>query len=211
MAGGITSRAVEWRPEVRREAALKATPSEDITTLLKRIDEGDHAATKALLALVYDELRALARRQMAGERVEATLEPTALVHEAYMRLFGGKPLRCADRRAFYAAAAETMRRVLIDMARSRGRLKRGGRRYRARLSGIEIISDADGEQVLEIDDAITALEQHEPDVAAVMRLRVYGGLSAAETAETLGVSERTVYRDWLYGRAWLARELGHGG
>jgi RNA polymerase sigma factor (TIGR02999 family) len=182
---------------------------DDITELLKRVDAGDRAASGKLIALVYNELRALARRQMARERAGATLEPTALVHEAYLRLFGAAPLRCADRRAFFAAAAETMRRVLIDLARRRRRHKRGGANLRRMtLARIEAMADADGEQVLEIDEAITALEQRQPRIAAVVRLRCYGGLSVAEAAETLDVSERTLHRDWLYGRAWLIRELG---
>jgi RNA polymerase sigma factor (TIGR02999 family) len=187
---------------------VKVAPLDDITGLLKRIDQGDRAASAELIALVYNELRALARRQMARERVGATLEPTALVHEAYLRLFGAAPLRCADRRAFFAAAAETMRRVLIDLARRRCRHKRGGNGRRTPLARIEAIAEANGEQVLEIDEAISMLEQRQPRIAAVVRLRYYGGLSMAEAAETLDVSERTLHRDWLYGRAWLIRQLG---
>lgn len=189
---------------------MPAASSDQITRLLKRIDdEGGRDAAEQLFALLYDELRALARRQMARERAGATLQPTALVHEAYLRLFGGAPLRCADRAAFFAAAAEAMRRVLIDRARSRGRQKRGGQRRRIALAAIEAVGDADYQQVLEIDEAVCCLEKTEPDVAAVVRLRFYGGLSVAETAETLSVSQRTVYRDWLYGRGWLIRQLGY--
>jgi len=187
---------------------MQAPASERLTRLLKHLGKGGPEAREELLSLVYDQLRALARQQMARERPDATLQPTALVHEAYLRLFGPTPLRCNDRKAFFSAAAEAMRRVLIDQARSRQRLKRGGQQRRTSLSGLDLASGVDEEKVLEIDDALCCLESSEPDVGAVIRLRFYGGLTAAETAEMLGVSERTVYRDWLYGRGWLIRQLG---
>jgi RNA polymerase sigma factor (TIGR02999 family) len=189
---------------------MQTVASGQITRLLKQVEHGDREATGELLSLLYDQLRALARQQMTHEPAGATLQPTALVHEAYLRLFGNIPLRCADRRAFFAAAAEAMRRVLIDRARVRRRLKRGAGRRRTPLTGLEVMTEADNEQILEIDDAVCYLEKIEPDIAAVVRLRFYGGLSTAETAEALGVSERTIYRDWLYGRGWLIRQLGYG-
>lgn len=156
-----------------------------------------------LLPAVYEELRALARSQLRGERPDHTLQPTALVHEAYLRLLKGAQPPWADRQHFFRAAAEAMRRILIEHARGRGRVKRGGKRIRVDLSGVDLAREEDLDQLLALDDAFRRLEQQDPEAADVVRLRFYAGLSVAETAQAKGLSERTVKREWAFARAWL--------
>jgi RNA polymerase sigma factor (TIGR02999 family) len=178
---------------------------------------GDDAApgtAAQFLPLVYDQLKQLARHRMALERRDHTLEATALVHEAYLRLVHGDhgaDVPWPDRAHFFRAAAQAMRRILVEHARARGRRKRGGRRRRLPLDVLDLASDAHLPDVLAIDDARDRLEQSSPAVADVVRLRFFAGLSEVETAKTLGVSDRTVRRDWTYARAWLFRELGYDG
>lgn len=164
-------------------------------------------AASALLPLVYDELKQLARQKMADERPDHTLQPTALVHEAYLRLTGNSNILWSSQRQFFFAAAEAMRRILIDHARSRGQVKRGRGRKRLPLNVLEIASDEQMPEILALDEALSRLEKVSPDVAAVVRLRFYGGLTIEETADTLGISPRTVKREWTYARARLFREL----
>jgi len=183
-----------------------------LTRLLAGAREGDPDAAGRLFPKVYDELRRLARRHMADERAGHTLQPTALVHEVYLKLIG--PERAAPwegRRQFFFAAAEAMRRILVDHARARSGLKRGGGRRRVPLSVLDLASGEQSEEILALDEAVCRLEKQSPDVAAVVRLRFYAGLSVEETAEALGVSPRTVKREWTYARARLFRELGDGG
>ena len=180
----------------------------DVTRLLERVGAGDGGAAAQVLPLVYAELRELARRRMASQPPEHTLQATALVHEAYLKLVGGSDVRSADRSHFYFAAAEAMRQILIDSARGRARLKRGGGRARSPLSVADLAAEQDPDQILAVDEALCRLEAQWPDAAAVVRLRFYAGLSVEETARALDVSERTVHREWTYARAWLARELG---
>jgi len=180
----------------------------DVTRLLERVGAGDGGAAAQVLPLVYAELRELARRRMASQPPEHTLQATALVHEAYLKLVGGSDVRWADRSHFYFAAAEAMRQILIDSARGRARLKRGGGRARSPLSVADLAAEQDPDQILAVDEALCRLEAQWPDAAAVVRLRFYAGLSVEETARALDVSERTVHREWTYARAWLARELG---
>lgn len=190
-------------------------PADPITQLLERAGRGEPRAAEALLPLVYEHLRELARRRMAGERAGHTLQATALVHEAYVRIVGDRPAGWAGRGQFFAAAAEAMRRILVEHARSRGRLKRGGggrgeegERRRVPLgSVIDLAAHGDPDDVLAMDEAVTRLGQQNPDVAAVLRLRFYAGLGVDETAEALGTSPRSVNRAWTYARAWLFREL----
>jgi RNA polymerase sigma factor (TIGR02999 family) len=167
-------------------------------------------AASQLLPLVYDQLKDLARQRMAMERRDHTLDATALVHEAYLRLVGegGDHGPWPSRAHFFRAAAEAMRRILIDHARGKAELKNGGRRHRLPLDVLDLASRADAPDALAIDDAVTRLEQLSPAVAEVVRFRFYAGLSESETARALDVSERTVRRDWTYARAWLSRELG---
>jgi RNA polymerase sigma factor (TIGR02999 family) len=181
-----------------------------LTRLLAGARDGDARAAAELFPLVYTQLRNLARRRMAEERAGHTLQATALVHEVYLKLIG--PERAgpwAGRGQFFFAAAEAMRQILIDHARKRRGLKRGGGRRRVPLGVLDLAADGPGEEILALDEAVLRLEQESPDVAAVVRLRFYAGLSVEETAEALGISPRTVKREWTYARARLCRELGY--
>ena len=163
-----------------------------------------------LLPLVYDELRAIARQRMAQEKAGHTLQTTALVHEAYVRLAGGGDARFANRAHFFHAAAEAMRRILTEHARRKGRVKRGGGIRPAPANVLDLAAAPDSQQILALDDAIERLKQEMPQAASVVRLRFYAGLSVDETAEALGLSTRTVNREWTYARAWLFRCLEEG-
>ncbi|HEY7087281.1 MAG TPA: ECF-type sigma factor [Tepidisphaeraceae bacterium] len=164
-----------------------------------------------LLAEVYDQLRAIARSRLAQESPGHTLQATALVHEAFLKLQSHPSILKADRSRFLMAAAEAMRRILIDHARTKGRIKRGGpERRRARLDirdVADLAADHDPEQIVALDEAIQRLEQQDAQAAQVVKLRFYAGLSVEETAQTIGVSSRTVKRDWQYARACLYRHL----
>lgn len=173
-----------------------------------------------LLDLLYTELRALARARMRRERSDHSLQATDLVHEAYLRLRQGGQTSWAGRGHFFAAAAEAMRRILVEHARAKGRVKRGGdelgrpaEKLTLSIAGVADLAaaDADPEAVLALEDAIAALEQHDARVAQVVRLRFYGGLSVEETAEVLDTSPRTVKRDWSFARAWLYAKLSGTG
>jgi RNA polymerase sigma factor (TIGR02999 family) len=165
----------------------------------------DPSEASALLPLVYDELRALARHRMAQENIGHTLQATALVHEAFMRLSGSA--KFSNRAHFFHAAAEAMRRILVEHARARGRIKRGGNAGRAPLNVLDLAAMDDSEKILAFDDAIERLGKESPAAAAVVRLRFFAGLSVEETAESLGISPRSVNREWTYARAWLYRVL----
>lgn len=176
----------------------------DISQILAGMRGGNRKdAIERLVPLVYDELRALARTQLRHERPDHSLQATALVHEAYLRLLGGDRPPWNDRQHFFRAAAEAMRRILIEHARKRGRIKRGGKRVRVELSGVDLAGEQDPEQVLALDDAFQRLEGQDPTAADVVRLRFYAGLSVEETAKAMDLSERTVKREWAFARAWL--------
>lgn len=166
-----------------------------------------------LAQTVYEHLRTIAQNQMISERPGHTLTATALVHEAYLRLGDDPRVREGGRGAFFCAAAEAMRRILIEHARARGRVKRGGGAGRVPLDAIEDVVDlaaldeGRSECILAFDEAFGRLEDHQPRVADVVRLRFFAGLTVEQTAEAIGVSERTVSNDWGYARAWMAREL----
>ena len=179
----------------------------DITTLLKHASGGDSVAASELYRRVHDTLQRIARRRMRRERSDHTLQATALVHEAWIRLLGDQPVDWTDRAKFYAAAAESMRRILIDHARRRGTARRGGDHRRLPANLVDLAAQDDAERILAIDDAICRLEREEPDVAAVVRLRFYAGLTIDETAATLSLSSRQVDRLWSYARARLHRDL----
>ena len=198
---------------------MDGSPEGDVTQILNDLEQGKAHAADALLPLVYAQLREVAVRRMAEERAGHTLQPTALVHEAYMRLVGEHRVRWAGRGHFLHAAAEAMRCILIDHARGKHSLKRGGpgrgvppdhaRPRRVPLNLLELVEDHDPSQILDLDEAVCRLEEESPDVAAVVRLRFYAGLSIDETARALGVGAQSVKRDWAYARAWLFRHLGH--
>jgi RNA polymerase sigma factor (TIGR02999 family) len=185
-----------------------------VTRLLRAAAEGEPAAPNKLLAVVYEHLRAIARQRMAGERPSHTLQATALVHEAYVRVLGRDLGRWNDRGHFFRAAAEAMRRILVDHARASKTQKRGGgsggRGGRAALEIESVVAaaEADPAGILALDEAISRLEKVDPQAAAVVRLRFYAGLGVETVAEALGLSARTVKRDSAFARAWLRQELG---
>jgi RNA polymerase sigma factor (TIGR02999 family) len=180
----------------------------EVTRILSAIEHGDPSAAGELLPLVYKELRTLAAQRLAQEKPGQTLQATALVHEAYLRLVGADADRQWDGRGhFFAAAAEAMRRILVENARSKRRRKRGGDRQRLELDEAHRWVEPPNEDILAVDEALQALEQVDAPVAALVKLHFFSGLPLAEAAQVLGISERTAYRDWAYARAWLARFL----
>jgi len=176
----------------------------DVTRLLDAAAAGDRHAAADLLPIVYDELRKLAAMRMAEENPGHTLQPTALVHEAYLRLVGSSDSNRWDNRGhFFAAAAEAMRRILVDAARRKRSEKHGGQRQRIQLSDLPANDDADDERLLALDAALTRLAFEDPVAAQVVELRHFAGLSIEDAAEALGLSRATAYRHWTYARAWL--------
>lgn len=185
----------------------KSATSHRATGLLRAWGDGDQAALQELIPLVHDELRRLARRYMGRERAGQTLQPTALVNEAYLRLADLREMRWQDRAHFVAMAARLMRRVLVDIARSKGYQKRGRRPRQVSLDPALAASGAREEDVVALDEALTKLAALSPRRAQVIELKFFGGLSLEETAEALKVSPETVKRDWRLSRAWLHKEL----
>lgn len=178
----------------------------DVTRILEAIDGGDAQASSELLPLVYRELRSLAEARLAKERPGQTLQATALVHEAYLRLLGpeGQAGPGWDNRGhFFAAAAEAMRRILIDRARSRGAIKRGGSARRLKLDPALLTLDETPSEVADLDEALTRFETEDPQKAALVKLRFYAGLTQEQAAAVLGISISTADRHWAYARAWL--------
>lgn len=199
-------------PEPMENSALKNAPktsADQVTRLLDEAALGRKQAMQELFPLVYEELRKMAGQRMAVERPDHTLEPTALVHEAYLRLVGDTELHWQNRAHFFYAAAEAMRRILIEHARAKGRQKRGkGRPALRSLEGVaDLAAQRDIDEILAVDDAVRRLEAQNPEVGRVVRFRFYAGLSTEDTAKATGLSPRTVYRQWAYARAWLYREL----
>ena len=188
--------------------AVKLHKMSQVTHLLDAAANGDPKAAADLLPLVYDELRKLAAQKLIQEKPGQTLQPTALVHEAYLRLVEAqKPLKWDSRGHFFAAAAEAMRRILIDSARSKARFKRGGDRKRVDLDHADAISLAAPDELLRIDEAIDKLGAEDPGAAQLVRLRYFAGLSVEEAAEISGISRSSAYEHWSYARAWLHCEL----
>jgi RNA polymerase sigma factor (TIGR02999 family) len=184
-------------------------PLTDVTRLLAAVDQGDPHAAEQLLPLVYDELRRLAAQKLAQEKPGQTLQATALVHEAYLRLVGSDAAAHWNSRGhFIAAAAEAMRRILVDDARRKKTEKHGGQRKRIDFSQAEPIREADPHVVLDLDDALTILASEDPEAAAVAKLRIFTGLSVEEAAQALSTSRANAYRQWAYARAWLQARLG---
>ncbi|MCI0358496.1 MAG: ECF-type sigma factor [Planctomycetaceae bacterium] len=201
----------------------------DVTRILSQIDSGDPAAAEQLLPLVYDELRKLAAAKLAHEKPGQTLQATALVHEAYLRLVGSQgpgtssqepgeanlapgsrplaPGSFSSRGHFFAAAAEAMRRILVDQARSKGRQKRGGGRRRIDIDAIDVAIQATPDQLLAIDEALEKLRREDAAVYELVKLRYFAGMNIEQAAAALGISAPTAYRHWNYARAWLHGEL----
>jgi RNA polymerase sigma factor (TIGR02999 family) len=181
----------------------------DVTQILSAIEQGDPHAAEKLLPLVYDELRKLAAQKMAQEKSGQTLQPTALVHEAYMRLVDTATAQSWNSRGhFFAAAAEAMRRILIDNARRKNTEKHGGDRQRLNLADVDVLGFDDAERWLLLDDALTQFAKEDPSAAQVAKLRLFACLSVEEIAEILGMARATAFRHWTYARAWLQAELG---
>jgi len=171
----------------------------DVTRILSAIEQGDPAAAEQLLPLVYDELRKLAAAMLAQEKPGQTLDATALVHEAYLRLVGDQQF--ANRRHFFAAAAQAMRRILIDAARRKKLAPR------VAIEGLQLAARGDDERLLELHDALDRLATEEPTAARLVEARVFAGLSVEEAAAALGLSRAAAYREWAFARAWLATAL----
>jgi RNA polymerase sigma factor (TIGR02999 family) len=179
----------------------------DVTRLLHSVENGDPRAAGELLPLVYEELRRLAASRMAHEAAGHTLQPTALVHEAWLRLTGEEQPAFDGRGHFFSAAAEAMRRILIENARRKGRLKRGGEWARVDLEHLDVAVTTDDDTLLAVNDALEKLATVDPTGAELIKLRFFAGLSNVEAAKTLGLAERTAKRTWAYARAWLHEEL----
>jgi RNA polymerase sigma factor (TIGR02999 family) len=177
----------------------------EVTQILTAIEQGDPQAAEQLLPLVYDELRKLAAQKLAQEKPGQTLQATALVHEAYLRLVGDQQFD--GRGHFFAAAAEAMRRILIGNARRRHALKRGGQAQRVDLDGIELADQPADDKLLAMEDALVRLTEKDPVKAELVKLRYFAGLTNQEAAGLLGISTATAERYWAYARAWLQQEI----
>jgi RNA polymerase sigma factor (TIGR02999 family) len=180
----------------------------DITRILASIEQGDPRASEELLPLVYEELRQLAAQKMAQEAPGQTLQATALVHEAYLRLVDRDQIQCWDGRGhFFAAAAESMRRILVESARRRQSLRRGGGRKRQELAEVDLCVEPPQDHVLALDEALEKFAHLEPQAAELVKLRVFAGMTVDQAAQQLGISPRGAKRNWAYARAWLRREI----
>jgi RNA polymerase sigma factor (TIGR02999 family) len=183
----------------------------DVTRILNAIERGDAGATDELLPLVYEELRILAAQRLSHEAPGQTLQATALVHEAYLRLMGNQVQSWESKGHFFAAAAEAMRRILVENARRKRSAKRGGQLLRVELEDSDIVVENSPDDLLVLDEALAALSLEDPATAEVIKLRYFAGLSLAQVAQLTGVSERTAARIWAYGRAWLLRAMTQSG
>jgi RNA polymerase sigma factor (TIGR02999 family) len=179
----------------------------EVTRILNTLRDGDPRAAEELIPLVYDELRALAAFRMAHEQPGQTLQATALVHEAYLRLLGTADLGWNSRNHFFGAAAEAMRRILIENARRKQSRKHGGGLERVDWTQLQLAADTDDQRLLEINEALGLLEQQDPEAAQLVKLRFFAGLTGQEAARALDIPERTATRLWAYARAWLLREI----
>jgi RNA polymerase sigma factor (TIGR02999 family) len=182
----------------------------DVTRILTAIEDGDTQAVDKLLPLVYQELRALATHKLAQERPGQTLQPTALVHEAYIRLVKAECQNWNSRNHFFMAAAEAMRRILVENARRKQTLKKGGDHQRVDLDQGDMALEVPSEDLVALDEALTRLSEEDPAVADLIKLRYFAGLSLDQSAQALKISQRTAARHWAYGRVWLLREITKG-
>jgi len=188
------------------DASSKSAPG-DVTRILEAAQQGDPHAADQLLPLVYEELRKLAASKMAHERPDQTLQPTALVHEAWLRLAGNERQKWNGRAHFFGAAAEAMRRILIENARRKAAARHGGGEGRLDINQIEIATAAPDDELLAVSDALESLAAQEPQMAELVKLRYFVGLTTEDAAEVLGISVRTAERWWSYSRAWLYQEF----
>jgi RNA polymerase sigma factor (TIGR02999 family) len=179
----------------------------EITLVLQAIGRGNRRASADLLPLVYDELRRLAAARLAREAAGQTLQPTALVHEAWLRLVNDGDRTWENRVHFFSAAAEAMRRILIENARRKSALKRGGGQDRLNIEDLELAATTPDDRVLMIDQALQQMETEDPESARIVVLKFFGGLTNKEVGKTLGVAERTVERQWAYAKAWLFQKI----
>jgi RNA polymerase sigma factor (TIGR02999 family) len=179
----------------------------EITQMLQALQRGDGRASEELLPVVYDELRRLAAARMAQETESQTLQPTALVHEAWLRMVGSGDRTWQNRAHFFGAAAQAMRRILIENARRKSRLKRGGGQKRLDVDELELAATTPDDKVLLIDEALERLKSEDPETERMVVLKFFGGLTNQEVAETLGITERTVERHWAYAKAWLFQHI----
>jgi RNA polymerase sigma factor (TIGR02999 family) len=179
----------------------------ELTVILRRLEQGDPHAANELLPLVYEELRKLAAQKLAHEAPGQTLQATALVHEAWLRMGGDAQPEWENRRHFFAAAAEAMRRILIDNARRKQTIRHGGGVERVNLDALELAASLDDEQLVALSEALEQFAVHDARKAELVKLRFFVGLTSEQAAKVLGVSEPTVKRDWAYARAWLFRAM----
>ena len=179
----------------------------DITVMLRAVQDRDPQVAEQLLPLVYEELRRVAAHRMARQPAGHTLQPTALVHEAFLRLVGNPSQTWEDRRHFFAAASEAMRHILVDRARRKAAVRHGGDQIRLNLDDVLVAGEAADEHVLAVNDALERLARHDPAAAELVKLRFFAGFTFAQAAELLEVSERTAKRTWAYARAWLFDEI----
>jgi RNA polymerase sigma factor (TIGR02999 family) len=180
----------------------------EVTRILNAAQQGDPTAAEQLLPLVYDELRKLAAARMANEPADHTLQPTALVHEAWLRLTGSDPnAQFANRAHFFSAAAEAMRRILIERARRKGAGKRGGNWERIDLDKVDVAVETDDDTLLLVNEALEKLAKEDANAAEIAKLRFFGGLTLEEAAQVMGVTERTANRYWAFARVWLFDEV----
>jgi len=203
--------AISWL-SLAEEACLFSISFEsermsDVTRLLQAMNQGDSAAAEQLVPLLYEELRQLASIKMAGEQPGQTLQPTALIHEAWLKLAGSTEQQWNNRKHFLGAAAEAMRRILIDRARKRNRSRHGAGLQRVDLEHVDVAVTTKDETLLWVDEALRRLEAEAPERAELVKLRFFVGLSIAEAAEALGISESSAKRQWNFTRAWLFRQL----
>jgi RNA polymerase sigma factor (TIGR02999 family) len=202
--GSVTDR----RQSLRSSARCIIITMTEVTRIVDRVQQGDPRAAEQLLPLVYDELRQLAAQRLAQEKPGQTLQATALVHEAYLRLVDGEKAQHWDGRGhFFAAAAQAMRRILIDRAREKGREKRGGKLQRLDIDALDLAARVTPDQLLAVDEALSRLAAEDPTAGRIVELRYFAGLTVDEAGQALGISTTTAYRHWNYARAWLHSEL----
>jgi RNA polymerase sigma factor (TIGR02999 family) len=188
--------------------APKPNRMSDVTQILSQIEQGDPAAAERLLPLVYDALRQLAAAKLANENPGHTLQPTALVHEAYLRLVDAEKVQNWNSRGhFFMAAAEAMRRILVENARRKQQVGRGGEHRRISIKDLQVATDAPSEELLALDESLGRLEGQDADAAKLVKLRYFAGMTMAQAADALGISLRTAERNWTYARSWLRRDL----